>query len=126
MSQGPEILGLDHAQISIPRGAEAEGRRFYVGVLGLREIEKPASLVGRGGFWLKVGDREVHVGTEDGVDRTATKAHLAYRVDNLSQWRDRLTSAGVEILDSVPIPGYERFEFRDPFGNRVEMIEPAE
>jgi hypothetical protein len=23
----------------------------------------------------------------------------------------------------VPIPGYERFEFRDPFGNRVEFIQ---
>jgi hypothetical protein len=23
----------------------------------------------------------------------------------------------------VPIPGSERFEFRDPFGNRVELIE---
>jgi hypothetical protein len=24
----------------------------------------------------------------------------------------------------VPIPGYDRFEFRDPFGNRVEFIRP--
>ena len=125
MSDGPEILGLHHAQISIPRGAEAEGRRFYVGVLGLREIEKPASLAGRGGFWLQVGDREVHVGTEDGVNRSTTKSHLAYRVRNLSQWRTRLEAAGFEILDSVPIPEYHRFEFRDPFGNRVELIEPA-
>jgi len=23
----------------------------------------------------------------------------------------------------VPIPHFERFEFRDPFGNRVEMIQ---
>ena len=120
----PEILGLHHAQISIPRGAEAEGRRFYVGLLGLRELDKPASLAGRGGFWLAAGDgREVHVGTEDGVDRAATKAHL--RVSNLAAWRERLAAAGVEVLDSVPIPGYDRFEFRDPFGNRVEMIEPA-
>ena len=125
MATEPAILGVHHAQISIPRGAEAEGRRFYVGVLGLPEIDKPASLAGRGGFWLQVGDREVHVGTEDGVDRSATKAHLAYRVRNLDGWRDQLTTAGVEILDSVPIPGYERFEFRDPFGNRVEMIQPA-
>src|SRR5687767_253466 len=100
MTTDAAILGLHHAQISIPRGSEVEGRRFYVGVLGLSEIAKPASLAGRGGFWLQVGDREVHVGTEDGVDREATKAHLAYRVVNLSAWRDRLTDAGVEILDS--------------------------
>jgi len=35
-----------------------------------------------------------------------------------------LKEHGIEILDSVPIPGYERFEFRDPFGNRVECIKP--
>jgi hypothetical protein len=40
-------------------------------------------------------------------------------------WRARLAAAGVTILDSVPIPGFDRFEFRDPFGNRVEMIAPV-
>jgi|GEM_PF-5984317 len=29
----------------------------------------------------------------------------------------------IEILNSVPIPDYERFELKDPFGNRVEMIQ---
>jgi catechol 2,3-dioxygenase-like lactoylglutathione lyase family enzyme len=63
---------------------------------------------------------EVHVGTEDGVDRRKTKAHL---VDDLQAWRKKLEAQGVEILDSIPIPGYRRFEFHDPFGNRVEMIQ---
>jgi catechol 2,3-dioxygenase-like lactoylglutathione lyase family enzyme len=124
MASEPAIIGLHHAQISIPRGTEAAGRRFYVGLLGLDEISKPPALEGRGGFWLKVGDREVHVGTEDGVDRGSTKSHLAYRVTGLRQWRFRLESAGVTVHEAVAIPGYERFEFRDPFGNRVEMIEP--
>jgi catechol 2,3-dioxygenase-like lactoylglutathione lyase family enzyme len=60
---------------------------------------------------------------EEGVDRGATKAHIAYEVDDVGAWREMLTGRGVKILDSVAIPGYERFEFRDPFGNRVEMIE---
>jgi hypothetical protein len=29
----------------------------------------------------------------------------------------------IDIIEGVPIPGFERFEFRDPFGNRVEMIQ---
>lgn len=117
------ILGLHHAQICIPQEAEAEGRRFYCDLLGLAEIEKPASLQGRGGFWLQVGDRQVHVGTEGPVDRTATKAHLAYEVDDLEAWRTKLQQHGIEIIEGVPIPGYDRFEFRDPFGNRVEFIQ---
>ncbi|GAA5345290.1 VOC family protein [Planifilum fimeticola] len=117
------IVGLHHAQITIPRGAEEQAREFYCGVLGLTEIEKPASLRARGGFWLQVGDREVHVGTEDGVDRRKTKAHLAYQVTDLASWRKKLAEHGISVLESIPIPGYDRFEFRDPFGNRVEMIE---
>jgi catechol 2,3-dioxygenase-like lactoylglutathione lyase family enzyme len=117
------VVGVHHAQITVPKGKEAEAREFYCGVLGLIEIEKPASLEGRGGLWLAVGDRQLHIGVEEGVDRGATKAHIAYEVDDVGAWREMLTGRGVKILDSVAIPGYERFEFRDPFGNRVEMIE---
>ena len=116
------MLGIDHVQITVPTNAVAEARAFYCGVLGLREVEKSASLQARGGFWLQVGDRQVHVGTEDGVARRATKAHIAYAVADVAAWRARLAAAGVEILDGIPIPGRDRFEFRDPFGNRVELI----
>lgn len=117
------ILGLHHVQITIPPEAEEAARGFYLGVLGLTEVEKPDSLKSRGGFWIQLGAQQVHVSTETGVDRGATKAHVAYEVDNIPYWRERLEANGVTTGDSVPIPGYERFEFRDPFGNRVEMIQ---
>jgi catechol 2,3-dioxygenase-like lactoylglutathione lyase family enzyme len=117
------ILGIHHVQLTIPPGAEEAARGFYCTVLGLPEIAKPSSLQARGGLWLQVGDRQVHVGVEDSVDRHATKAHIAYEVRDIKSWRNKLASAGIEILTGIPIPGYDRFEFRDPFGNRVEMIE---
>lgn len=117
------IIGLHHAQITIPKGSEEEGKRFYCGVLGLIEIEKPNSLKGRGGFWLKVGNVDVHVGTEDGFDRLTTKAHLAYLVHDISYWKSVLKQHHIKPIDGVPIPGFNRFEFRDPFGNRVEIIQ---
>ncbi len=119
----PAILGIDHVQITVPKGQEDAARRFYCDLLLLTEVEKPPALQPRGGFWLKVGDRAVHVGTEDGVDRQATKAHVAYAVNNLNAWRARLSEAGINVEAGIPIPGYIRFEFRDPFGNRVEMIQ---
>src|SRR5690242_13716618 len=97
------IVGLHHAQITVPVGAEAEARRFYCGVLGLAEVLKPPSLRGRGGFWIQVGDRQVHVGVEDGVDRTKSKAHLAYQVTDVEHWRRVMVENGVPVLDSVPI-----------------------
>ncbi|MHB8596123.1 MAG: VOC family protein [Ktedonobacteraceae bacterium] len=120
------IIRLHHAQITVPRGMEEQGREFYCGLLGLAEIEKPAALRERGGFWLQVGDRQVHVGTEDGVQREATKAHIAYEVDDIATWRTRLEEYGITILEAVPLPGLERFEIRDPFGNRVEFTQVME
>lgn len=117
-----QILDLHHAQITVPKGKEAEARHFYCDLLGLPEIEKPASLQGRGGFWLQAGHKQVHIGTEDGVDHHATKAHLAYLVDHLDHWRRHLEKHGIEFTKSIPIPGYDRLEFRDPFGNRIEFI----
>ena len=120
------ILRLHHAQITIPRGAEEQARQFYCGLLGLPEIEKPDSLKARGGFWLQVGQQQVHVGTEDGVDRQASKAHLAYQVDDVHAWQHLLEEHGIAILDGIPIPGFDRVEIRDPFGNRLEFIQQLE
>jgi len=117
------IVGIHHTQITIPKGNESEAKHFYCHILQLPEIEKPESLKGRGGFWLQVGDKEIHIGTEAGVDRLKTKAHVAYEVNDIDYWEQRLKKNSVTILKSVPIPGYKRFEFRDPFGNRVEMIQ---
>lgn len=118
------ITAIHHVQITIPPGAEDQARAFYCGVLGLVEIEKPASLAARGGFWLAVGDQSVHVGVEADVNRSATKAHVAYQVSDLENFRARLRAAGFEVIEGIPIPGHERFETRDPFGNRLELIMP--
>lgn len=116
-------MHVQHAQITIPKGDETEARKFYCEFLGLKEILKPESLQTRGGFWLEVGTFQVHVGTEDNFDRTKTKAHIAYQVEDLSGWREKLENYGIKILEGIPIPNYNRFEFRDPFGNRVEFLE---
>ncbi|MEP7148246.1 MAG: VOC family protein [Acidobacteriota bacterium] len=117
------ILGIHHAQITIPAGAEEQARAFYCHVLGLCEIAKPHELAGRGGLWLEVGDRQVHIGTENGVVRSASKAHVAYLVDDLDSYRNMLATNGIEVIDGIQIPNSVRFEFRDPFGNRIEFIQ---
>lgn len=119
----PLILKVQHAQITIPVGAETDAREFYCAFLGLEETAKPESLQGRGGFWMHLGEFQIHVGTEADFNRTQTKAHIAYEVENLDAWREKLETRGVKILEGIKIPNYRRFEFRDPFGNRVEFLE---
>ncbi len=117
------IRTVHHVQISIPIGAEDAARAFYCGVLGLSEIPKPDTLTARGGFWLELDGFQIHFGTENGIDRTKTKGHLAYLVSDLQHWRTKLAGYGCEVKDGIPIPNYRRIEFRDPFGNRVEFLE---
>jgi catechol 2,3-dioxygenase-like lactoylglutathione lyase family enzyme len=117
------IVGVDHVQITIPPGAEDEARRFYGDLLCFQEIEKPANRQDRGGLWLQAGAVEIHIGVETGIDRAQSKAHVAYRVHDLAFWRARLTDAGVQMKDALPLPNGSSFEFRDPFGNRVEFVQ---
>jgi catechol 2,3-dioxygenase-like lactoylglutathione lyase family enzyme len=117
------ITGVHHTQISIPVGAEEQARAFYCNLLGLKEVPKPENLKGRGGLWLQLPNLQVHVGVEDGFDRTKTKAHVAYAVDDLARIRNLVQSYGIEPKESSPLPGYDRFECRDPFGNRMEFIQ---
>ncbi len=117
------LLRVHHAQITIPTGEEIKAREFYCEFLGLREIPKPEVLQTRGGFWLEIGGFQIHVGTEEDFDRAKTKAHIAYLVEDLDAWREKLKNYGIKILEGILIPNYSRFEFRDPFGNRVEFLE---
>jgi len=120
------IRTVNHVQITIPKGEEAAGRAFYCDTLGLTEIAKPDTLRANGGFWLGFADGfQVHVGVEDDVDRYATKAHIAYEVDDVEPWREHLTAQGIAVKANTPYSGYVRIEFRDPFGNRVELIQPV-
>ena len=118
------LVRLHHITFTIPKGKEDEGRAFYCGVLGLQEVPKPESLMPQGGFWLELGDMQVHITTEDGYDPTKTKGHIAYLVQDLEAWRAKITAEGLNPVDNMLFPGYRRFDFRDPFGNRIELIEP--
>ncbi|KQR32251.1 UNVERIFIED_ORG: catechol 2,3-dioxygenase-like lactoylglutathione lyase family enzyme [Agrobacterium larrymoorei] len=119
------ILRLDHIQLAIPAGGEEKGRAFYAGLLGLEEVEKPANLARRGGCWFVAGDVRVHLGVA-GEFVAASKAHPAFVVDDLSELRKRLETAGYPVVEDQPLEGYDRFYVYDPFGNRIEMMQPLE
>ncbi len=122
MASEATILRIDHVQVTMPRGGEERARAFYGGALGLREVAKPAALAGRGGVWFACGEQTLHFGVED--DYTAPrKAHPAFLVADLEATRERLVAAGAPLMEDVAIPGYLRFETRDPFGNRLEFVQ---
>lgn len=70
------LLRIDHVQLVMPAGREADARAFYVGLLGLSEVAKPPGLAARGGCWFEQGAVKVHLGI-DAEFRPARKAHPA-------------------------------------------------
>ena len=121
------FVGLHHVQVAAPTGAEAEARRFYSGLVGMEEVEKPMPLAARGGVWFACGAHTLHVGvTPDFV--AARKAHPAFELasaDDLRVVAERLVEAGVEVRWSDELPQYERFYADDPWGNRLELLASA-
>ena len=118
------IRGLDHVQLAMPPGQEALAREFYSGILGLTEIPKPANLAKRGGAWFESGTLRVHLGVEADF-RPAKKAHPAFLVQQLDTLTQHLRDAGVAVVTDEPLDGYNRIYVSDPFGNRIELLEPV-
>jgi hypothetical protein len=42
----------------------------------------------------------------------------------LDALKARLEEAGAEVWTDEPLEGYDRFYASDPFGNRIEFLEP--
>ncbi len=114
---------IDHVQLAMPAGGEPQARSFYEGLLGIPETPKPTHLATRGGCWFEDGDLKVHLGVESGF-RPAKKAHPALLVEDLPRLMAALRAAGVELVDDEPLEGYDRVYAYDPFGNRLELMEP--
>jgi catechol 2,3-dioxygenase-like lactoylglutathione lyase family enzyme len=119
------IHGIDHVQLAMPAGREDDARAFYADVLGIPEKPKPPHLAARGGCWFASDGVELHLGVEAWF-RPARKAHPALLVDDLRALVRRLDEAGVEVVDDEPLPGYDRVYVADPFGNRVELLQPTD
>ncbi|HSH80264.1 MAG TPA: VOC family protein [Herpetosiphonaceae bacterium] len=119
----PEWKRIQHVSLTRPPGSHDEARAFYGDVLGLQEIEVPASLRQNDLIWYAVGPDEIHLVAEENPDNTGSARHLCLQVGDLGELRARLASTGVETWNATPIPGRPRLFCRDPFGNAIELTE---
>lgn len=117
------FIKIDHVQLAIPKDSESIARKFYTGVLGLAEIEKPEPLKSSGGVWYNAGDVELHLGVEENFTHGKKKAHPAFVVEGLNRIKVQLIQNDIEIKEEIQIPRRKRFSFYDPFGNRIEFME---
>jgi catechol 2,3-dioxygenase-like lactoylglutathione lyase family enzyme len=118
-----KICSIDHVQLAMPAGREAEARAFYCDLLGISEQPKPPHLAKRGGCWFERGALKIHLGVEKEF-APARKAHPALIVEDLPALVAALKHAGHRVVDDEALEGYDRVYVDDPFGNRIELMEP--
>jgi hypothetical protein len=97
------IKALDHIQLAMPAGREAEARAFYAGLLGIPERPKLVNLAKRGGCWFEHGSLKVHLGVEADF-RAARKAHPAFIVEDLASLMATLSKVRLSNAARCPPP----------------------
>jgi predicted enzyme related to lactoylglutathione lyase len=60
-----------------------------------------------------------------GSGRPAKKGHPAILVEDIEDIVRRFTSAGQSVTWDSDFPGFRRFYATDPFGNRLEFLQPT-
>jgi catechol 2,3-dioxygenase-like lactoylglutathione lyase family enzyme len=118
-----KVYAIEHVQLAMPAGEEDKARAFYTGVLGITEKVKPPHLARRGGVWFESGALKIHLGVDRDF-RAAKKAHPALLVEGIGALIEKCRAAGYQVVTDEPLAGYTRIYVDDPFGNRIELMEP--
>lgn len=117
------VLRLDHVQLAMPAGGEEQAISFYEGLLGITHVPKPPHFAQRGGCWFEDGDLKVHLGVDESF-HPAAKAHPAFVVDDVRGLSAQIAAAGHRVTEDQALEGYDRVYAYDPFGNRLELMQP--
>ena len=121
------IIGLSHVNVTVPAALEADAKKFYESVVGLAPIPKPEGTRQNKGAWYQLGDLQLHLSVEDGVQNEASDRHVCYQVADIEVASLSFRKAGVEIIaDGRPVPGQSRFFVRDPGGNLLEITQKTD
>jgi glyoxylase I family protein len=125
------VTSFDHVTI-ICANLEAT-RRFYVDVLGMTEVPRPAFRFP--GLWFQVGNIQIHATQESpetgragwgdqGGKVVSRGHHFAFAVDDVSKALEIVQILGVRIaspLQQRP-DGYKQVYLYDPDGHIVELV----
>jgi glyoxylase I family protein len=115
-----DILGLIHAAVLVTDLERA--KRFYGGVLGLKE--KPRPNFDFSGAWYDLGRCELHLMVTNDLlpsadARPRRDCHVAFEVADLDATKRAIERAGLSYRASSS--GLPSLFVRDPDGNLIEL-----
>jgi catechol 2,3-dioxygenase-like lactoylglutathione lyase family enzyme len=109
-TERPSLVGINHVALEV--GDVEEALAFYGDVLAFELRGRSASSA-----FLDAGDQFVALSADDDAGETVDDhRHVGLVVDDRDAVRDRLDDLGVDRL------GTGGPEFRDPWGNRVQVV----
>jgi catechol 2,3-dioxygenase-like lactoylglutathione lyase family enzyme/uncharacterized protein YunC (DUF1805 family) len=127
------VRAIDHVTLVV-KDLE-RSRRFYVDVLGMREVPRPAFSFA--GSWFQAGSTQIHLILEFSGSgpagnllpehqRSSRTQHVAFAVADAEAALVALRAAGVPVLSGAkPRPdGYLQVFVTDPDGHVIELCSP--
>lgn len=114
-----KLTGLHHVSILVTDMERSVA--WYQDRLGLREVVRPSNFV-TPVRWFELGEEQVHLIPSDARDALSPR-HFAMHVEDCDAAKETLAARGVEIRETVPIAGANRFFIQDPDGNNIEIIQ---
>jgi catechol 2,3-dioxygenase-like lactoylglutathione lyase family enzyme len=114
-----KLSGIHHVSIVVPDMEQAVA--WYRDRLGLVEVKRPTNFV-TPVRWFELGEQQIHLIPADEPDAVSPR-HFAIHVDDCRAARETLAGRGVEVRETVPIAGADRFFVQDPAGNNLEIIQ---
>lgn len=108
MNSPVKVRHIDHVTLVV-RDVEAS-RRFYVGLLGMEEVARPAFSFG--GAWFRAGSTLIHLIEQHDLSgpagypvevlvRSSRNHHFAFEVDDAYEAARRLKEMGIPLLDDA-------------------------
>jgi catechol 2,3-dioxygenase-like lactoylglutathione lyase family enzyme len=108
-------------------------RRFYAGVLGMREVPRPAFKFP--GLWFQSGNVQIHATqaspeagkagwADQGGTVTSRGHHIAFAVEDMARAQEIIIANGIRIaspLQQRP-DGFKQLYVYDPDGHVVELV----
>jgi catechol 2,3-dioxygenase-like lactoylglutathione lyase family enzyme len=129
-ASGIRVKSIDHVTMVV-KDLELS-RRFYVDVLGMQRVPRPAFSFA--GLWFQAGKTQIHLILESARSgpagnllepqrRSSRCHHLAFAVDDAQATVAYLKECGISILDGPkPRPdGYVQVFVTDPDGHVIEL-----
>jgi catechol 2,3-dioxygenase-like lactoylglutathione lyase family enzyme len=120
-SMAVKLTGVHHCSIMVSDLGRAA--KFYRDVMQLKEIPTPSTFPAANMRvrWFELGDQQVHL-MSGGPDKVGPR-HFALHVEDAKKAREHFKRHGIEVRETIPIPGADRFFVSDPDGNNIEIMQ---